>query len=81
MNHPLITQTIAADQVRERQERAARERIARSVRRGNGPPACDCPASPADLPPPDHAKERLHERRTVEGMCRSVKTPRMQIAE
>ena len=33
MNHPLITQTIAADQLRERHERAARIRTARAIRR------------------------------------------------
>jgi hypothetical protein len=33
MSHPLIIQTIAADQVRESHERAARARTARAIRR------------------------------------------------
>lgn len=33
MNHPLIIATIAADQLREQHERAARTRTAREIRR------------------------------------------------
>jgi hypothetical protein len=33
MNHPLIIATIAADQLREQHERAARQRTAKAIRR------------------------------------------------